>query len=66
MVIVERPGGLTILTAISYTILKVKFTIWYDVKHQNGAVIRERLFKISCIEIYWGFVHVIQIWLYLK
>ena len=39
-------------------------TIWYDAEHQNGAVIRKRMFRVSYIEIYWGFVSVIQIWSY--
>ena len=34
----------------------VLFTILSDAEHQNGAVIRKRLFKIRYLEIYWGCV----------
>ena len=37
--------------------------IWYDVEHQNGAVVQKRL---SADRDLLGFVDVIQIWSYLK
>ena len=60
----DHPYTATIYTPFEAN--SVLFTIWYDVGHQNSAVSWQRLFKVSYIEIYWGFVRVIQIWSYLK
>ena len=56
-------------TATIYTPFEsnsVLFTIWYDVGIKIVQLVGKMLFKVSYIEICWGFVCVILILSYLK